>query len=128
MAKNLRRYQWSLFRWGLVLAWMAVIFWFSSRPVVVITLATDTGDFLIKKTAHIGEYTILCLLLWNALERKNRIQTAFLIGLLYAFSDELHQLFTPGRTGMLRDVLTFDTLGLFLGAVIADKLSRWKKR
>lgn len=118
-------------RWFLVIAWMVFIFSLSNGPVIA-TGQINLVDFVIKKTGHIGEYTILYLLLFHALE-KNRWQNAFLLGLIYAFSDELHQLLVPGRTGMLRDVLTFDTLGLLLGALIADQFSRrdkkrWKKR
>jgi VanZ family protein len=110
--------------WLLVVIWMAVIYWFSDQPVIPGS-QINTLDFIIKKTAHIGEYAILYLLLLNALGFK-QMQNAFLLGLAYAFTDELHQLFTPGRTGMLRDVLTFDTLGLLVGVVIAEKYKQWK--
>jgi VanZ family protein len=116
----------SLFKWLLVFAWMGVIFTFSNEPAIMAS-SVDQLDFLIKKSAHIFEYTILFLLLFNAL-KKNRLQNAFLLGLVYAFSDELHQLLVPGRTGMLRDVLTFDTIGLLFGGIIAGRFSSWKQK
>lgn len=114
-----------LWKWLPVVVWMGVIFSFSNHTTIS-TGQVHIVDFLIKKTAHIAEYATLYLLIFNALE-KNRLQKAFILALIYAFTDETHQLFTPGRTGMLRDVLTFDTIGLLIGALAANNLSRWKR-
>ena len=40
---------------------------------------------------------------------------AILLALLYATSDEIHQIFTPGRTPAVTDVL-LDTVGASVGA------------
>ena len=42
---------------------------------------------------------------------------AFLICVIYAISDEIHQLFVPGRAGQVRDVL-IDSAGSLLGIII----------
>ena len=73
----------------------------------------------IRKIAHMTEFGILFLLILipAALIIKKlslRACITLSITLLYAVSDEIHQLFVPGRSGMLRDVL----IDLF-GALIA---------
>ena len=40
-----------------------------------------------------------------------------MVGVLYAISDEIHQLFVPGRTGCILDV-GIDTLGIITGIII----------
>jgi VanZ family protein len=105
----------AIFSWFLVFIWAGVIFFLSSLPIIQDD-SFETLDFIVKKSAHVIEYAVLFLLLSNALKpSQKRFQNAFIIGLLYAFSDEIHQLFTPGRGGSLRDVLLFDNLGLILG-------------
>jgi VanZ family protein len=47
----------------------------------------------------------------------------FFTGVLYAVSDEIHQLFVPGRAGQIRDVL-IDACGVFVGIIIANRLLR----
>jgi VanZ family protein len=42
---------------------------------------------------------------------------ALILCCLYAFSDEFHQLFTPGRTASARDIL-IDTLAAFRGVAV----------
>ena len=68
-------------------------------------------DFVIKKTAHIGEYAILYFLLWRAI-KKGWI-TPLVLGLIYALSDEYHQSFVLGRTATLRDA-GFDLSGMLI--------------
>ena len=48
---------------------------------------------------------------------KNNIYIPIIICILYAISDEIHQLFVPGRSGQVSDVL-LDTLGAFTGIMI----------
>ena len=44
---------------------------------------------------------------------------ALSVGFLYAVSDEVHQIFVPGRAGQLRDVL-IDTTGVLLGIFLCS--------
>ncbi len=81
-------------------------------------------DFIIKKSAHILEYTVLFLLWFRALGNKNPFQ-AIIFSLIYAFTDEIHQLFVPGRTGRLRDV-GIDFVGMFISAILIVKFDLWK--
>ena len=107
--------------WLPVLIWASVIFFLSSQPII-----SDPGfeplDFVIKKGAHVTEYAILFLLLSRALKpRPNYLQTALMLGLCYAFTDEIHQMFTPGRGASLRDVLVFDFFGLILAYLFVGR-------
>lgn len=108
-----------IIKWLPAVLWAALIFYFSAQPVLEAS-ENSLLDFLIKKGAHVTEYAVLFFLITQAQTKKN-LRLAFLIGLFYAFTDETHQLFTPGRGGTLRDVLFFDTLGLSLGWLLLSK-------
>lgn len=81
--------------------------------------------FLVRKTAHFIEYAILGSLFFLNLKSwqkpKNSTSMNMLLSLifsfLYACTDELHQIFVPGRSAQFRDVL-IDTLGASFGALI----------
>lgn len=100
-----------------VLLWYCVIFWFSSRPDLP-SQAIDWLDFMIKKSAHVGEFAILSGLLYFAFWPKKSLVLP--LGLLAAFSDEIHQLYTAGRGAKLSDVL-IDSTGLLVGFFIIRK-------
>ncbi len=76
-------------------------------------------NLIIRKNAHAFEYCMLsiavCLILSEfGLKRKNAVIYAMFICLLYAVLDEFHQLYVPGRTSSVRDVL-IDFLGSIIG-------------
>ena len=76
-------------------------------------------QFPARKAAHMIEYAILGILIafpfWVSGSRKKGIFLySFLTGILYAASDEIHQLFVPGRAGQIRDVI-IDGIGVLLG-------------
>ena len=48
---------------------------------------------------------------------KKLVLLSVFLAFLYACSDEIHQLFVPGRSGQVSDVL-LDTLGSFTGIMI----------
>ena len=98
--------------WGPAVLWAVVIFAFSSVP----SLGTDLGvwDTVLRKCAHVTEYAILAVLLYRALGRE---LPAFLIGLAYAVTDEVHQEFVRGRHASPFDV-SMDAAGLALGLLL----------
>lgn len=106
-----------------VVIWMVLIFWVSSVPDLP-SNKVDVLDFIFKKSAHFIEYTILFLLWYRALGIKNPFK-AIVFSLIYAFSDEIHQLFVPGRTGNLRDV-GIDFSGMLIAAILIVKFDLWK--
>ena len=78
-------------------------------------------SFIVRKSAHFIEYTILGML-YGACFRSFGTERPFvwpvLSGTLYAVTDEVHQMFVPGRSCQLSDVL-IDAAGSALGAAIA---------
>lgn len=85
-----------------------MIFLFSSRSVIE-TTEIYWQDFIVKKTAHLTEFAILAILLYRALlsekvKKEKIIFWTLAFSIIYAFSDEFHQSFIPGREPRLRDV------------------------
>jgi VanZ family protein len=104
--------------WAPVVLWAAVIFAFSSVP----DLGTGLGtwDLVLRKLAHAAEFAVLGALLLRALVVE---RAALVLGIAYAASDELHQVFVPGRRGSVFDVL-IDAVGVALGVALWRRLGR----
>lgn len=76
-----------------------------------------------RKTAHVTLYFMLGLLcmtvlLQYALKMKMRFVTALGIAVGYAITDEIHQLFVPGRGALVSDVF-IDAFGALAGVLLA---------
>ena len=88
-------------------------------------------SFPVRKCAHLSEYAVLGALMtltaasWCRGGEETmrtgetpggtvRILPVLAAGFLYAVSDEIHQIFVPGRSGEPRDVL-IDTSGVLIG-------------
>ncbi len=88
-------------------------------------------SFPVRKCAHLSEYAVLGALMtltaasWIRGGEETmrtgetpggtvRILPVLAAGFLYAVSDEIHQIFVPGRSGEPRDVL-IDTSGVLIG-------------
>ncbi len=97
--------------WLPVVLWAGLIFVFSSVP----DLGTGLGgwDLVLRKLAHMAEYAVLGALLLRATDRSG---LAVALGTLYAVSDEVHQVFVPGRAGSPVDV-AIDAVGVALGVL-----------
>ena len=104
--------------WLPVVAWAGLIFTLSSIP----DLGTGLGDWdlLLRKLAHAAEFAVLGVLFLRAVERP---ALAFLLASAYAVSDEIHQIFVPGRLGSPLDVL-IDVAGVAVGIALALRLRR----
>ncbi len=139
-----RRIIWKIFSVTAVILWAIVIFRFSAQqgtessgisgricygivsaysdlfhrdlPEARIMAVAEKLQFPVRKGAHMSEYAMLALLLFNALcafgmpDGKMKYVLTLLFVAAYAASDEIHQLFIPGRAGSGRDVL-IDTAG-----------------
>ena len=119
----------------LVLIWMLLIFLMSSynanmsseqSGVIVNFIANilninnlELLSLIIRKQAHYTEYLILGLLLVNLLKdyHNKYLLISIIICILYATSDEIHQLFVPGRSCQFQDIL-IDTLGSITGTYL----------
>lgn len=95
-------------------------------------------EYPIRKTAHATEYAILGILVSgtfyvygiceHGIGRKKMLCYAWLLATAYAATDEFHQLFVPGRSGQVRDVI-LDSAGALAGALILCGVRQlWQKR
>lgn len=141
--------------WLPVLLWCALIFGFSSdagssrrtsrilRPILR-WLNPDISDEAIRrvqlgvrKTAHVGEYAVLALLVWRAKRKPVRDDRrpwnwreaglAFAFATAFALTDEYHQAWVPSREARVVDVLV-DSLGAALGLLALHTYGRWRGR
>lgn len=129
----------------LIIIWMIIVFTFSNEPaekssktsggitekVVEVIIKDnkkitqsqrDTIETLIRKCAHFGLYLIGGFLTVNfisttKIQGKSVFIYAIIFTFCYAVSDEVHQLFVPGRSGEVRDVL-IDTAGACIGVMM----------
>lgn len=77
-------------------------------------------EFPVRKMAHATEYAILGCLLTNlclSLSMKKASMWSWLMGSAYAATDEFHQLFVPGRSGQITDVM-IDSVGCLIGCLV----------
>lgn len=117
----------ALIHWLPLILWMVIIFLLSSQPKIV-RFEDKVTDFITGKIAHIIEYALLYILWFrtinNELTGKNwKLPLFFTV--IYAISDEIHQLFIPTREGKLRDVI-IDTVGALIGLWTLRKIPRYK--
>ena len=130
-------------RYTLAGLWMLAIFLFSHQPsgasdkqsgffvglLEPIAPITDTDilTFITRKSAHFILYFILGILVFHAVSasvpsRKKAALISAGIVLGYATLDEIHQLFVPGRSGEVRDVLLDTSAGILgIAAFVALK-------
>ena len=125
---------------SLLIIWMIFIFVMSSfsatestnQSSIIVTVISSTINIsnthlltvTIRKLAHLTEYFILGILTYNVFKNNYKsINLSIIVCLLYAISDEIHQIFIPGRTGQITDVL-IDTIGALIGIIILRKLNK----
>ena len=118
----------------LVITWMILIFIMSSfnsvessnQSGLIVNIIANMFNInninllslIIRKLAHFTEYFILGLLTYNMIHSYNKkAYLSVIICVLYAISDEIHQMFVPGRSCQIMD-MTIDTLGSLLGIYI----------
>lgn len=115
------------------LTWMAMIFYFSHQPAeqsaqlsggivsnLIEIFHLPVTEHLVRKAAHFSEYAVLGILVVNAVRMsvpKHFLWTSVLVCGLYSVTDELHQLFIPGRSCQFSDML-LDTAGSATGILL----------
>ena len=87
-------------------------------------LNSANSQFIVRKSAHIILFcflSILCFVVIYELKRNVKISTlaSFSITFIYACMDEIHQLFIPGRSGKINDVL-IDSIGVIMGLIFIN--------
>ena len=106
--------------WLPPLAWMAIIFAFSSQHGGGHLAGAEV---VLRKLGHVTGYLVLTLLLLRALRRAGvamAVPTALVAALAYAVSDEWHQSFVPGRSAAAQDV-AIDGIGIAVAALAATR-------
>lgn len=141
----------------ILLLWMGLIFYFSAQAapeseetsnlaaefiyriysfLLADNASLSRSEFMmrfiqpIRKLAHFSEFMILTVLIFiNVIEYQDEkiYLASFLLGSLYAVSDEIHQLFVENRFCSVYDML-IDSAGCLLGIAICHLIyERWKK-
>ena len=125
-----------------LLIWMGVVFWFSAENALE---SKDTSGFVMQKIlsvlnieiedtemlegylrtlAHFVLYLlggfIACILV-IVCNIKHKILSTSMFGLLYAIGDEIHQIYVPGRSFELKDIVV-DISGFLLGVLVVYAL------
>lgn len=89
------------------------------------------SNFIVRKSAHFIEYMVLGILFFkcffNGEKTKVVAFTAFLWGLGYSITDEIHQIFVSGRTAKLLDVL-IDSTGIAIGLLLISLFTFWRRK
>ena len=90
--------------------------------------AVQPYNHFIRKLAHFSEYALLGMLAFGALRVRGQhnAAVAWAFSALYACTDEFHQLFVHGRTGLITDVF-IDSAGALVGIaflILCDRLSQ----
>ncbi len=138
--------------WLPALLWYAVIFYFSAQTGAESTemsdaflehalhwdianslvILSDLLSILVRKGAHAFVYFVqtgLLLLPLRSLLASSKVRCAAALGAcaVLAALDEVHQLFVPGRSGKLSDVL-IDVLGGACFLLCLWLVKKWKSR
>lgn len=133
--------------WLALLVWMGVIFYFSHQSGDASMQLSDgildlfkslfqnfldyhTLSYIVRKIAHFTEYFILGLLIYHLVKQyrvisKTEIIWMILFCVIYAMSDEFHQVFIGGRSPKVFDVI-IDSLGSSLSILILQLLQKRK--
>lgn len=133
--------------WLALLVWMGVIFYFSHQSGDASMQLSDgildsfkslfqnfldyhTLSYIVRKIAHFTEYFILGLLIHHLVKQyrvisKTEIIWMILFCVIYAMSDEFHQVFIGGRSPKVFDVI-IDSLGSSLSILILQLLQKRK--
>jgi len=137
--------------WVFVVIWMIIIYYLSSQSAsesslvssgitdrvyqllsnVFKNIEVETLEAFIRNIAHFTLYFVLGFLLLNALhynnlDKRNNLIITLLVCVPYSISDEIHQIFVPGRAFQISDIV-IDILGSLTGIWGYQMLIRLKK-
>lgn len=119
----------------LILIWVFLVYGFSNQSGtessgisrMVAEFLFDSEELIekaepvIRKLAHFSEYAVGGILFYSLFStynftKRKRTLISEGLGIWYAILDEIHQLFVPGRSGNIIDVI-IDSLGVMFGIV-----------
>lgn len=135
----------------LVVLWMSTVFFFSEQngdessnvsnetTKIIVQFSNKNSDSLverlnpyIRKLAHYSLYTVGGILIYLFFKtfkiyKSKQILYSFIFGFLYACSDEIHQMFVPHRSAMVKDVV-IDSFGVLTGIILLFVLDKVKNK
>lgn len=138
----------------LAILWMAFIFYMSNQPSTVSSAQSsgfieytsnlpligniisklvdiNIATIVVRKSAHMFSYFLLCILIFISIYNQNQngkcLLISFIISVIYACTDEFHQLFIPGRSGEIKDII-IDSMGALISIIIINIFVKSKKR
>ena len=119
--------------WASVVMWMGVIFCLSAQASdesaqlsggllakISELFGAIISEHMLRKLAHMLEYSLLgalCVTAFRASSADYSPVLAFLLCVFYSVTDETHQLFVPGRSGSVYDMLV-DSSGALIGIAV----------
>lgn len=93
-------------------------------------LIVEPFQFIVRKAAHFSVFALLGLSFYKSAKHtfrntslKFKLLVSSALSLIYAVSDEIHQIFVPGRAGRLTDVL-IDFVGSVCGVTVVVLLEK----
>lgn len=128
----------NLIYWGLVILWCFMIYQITASPAATSESTTsflksfplpptaiDIINYCIRKAAHVTLFGILAALILLAMGvHKYASRTAWLLATFYGATDEIHQLYAPGRTSSIIDV-GIDSFGALAGIITFMLMRKW---
>ena len=93
----------------------------------------ENSQFFIRKLAHFSIYTLagFCIIGFfstlKKIKKKNIVYLTLIIGILYAISDEIHQMYSDGRTPKFLDII-IDSIGILCGIIIFYGIQKMIKK
>ena len=122
----------------LLIIWLIIIFYLSNQTgsisssestklVSYVLVDQEIINILhnpLREAMHFVEYFILGFLLYNTLTLY-KVKKAFIYSIIFSFiyiiSDEIHQIFIPGRAFEMLDII-LDSLGSFIAIIITKRI------
>lgn len=140
----------------MTLVWMSLIFYFSSQPGSISSVQSDGVKdlilkgfssssevfnyinnsgfimFVIRKSAHMFLYFVLSILVYLLSKSMTNeftisVKISMFVSIIYAATDEIHQLYVVGRSGQLKDVW-IDSIGVFVGIIFISIIYIYKTK
>lgn len=107
----------TLVNWLPAIVWMLAIFVLSATPADTLNNA-GLGSDPIHIDGHFALFLILCITYYKATKS---VLKSLILTIIFAFTDEFHQRFTPGRSSSMFDIY-IDTIGALISVLLLWKL------
>lgn len=107
--------------------WAGLIFFLSAQSTLP-GASYPLLDYIFKQGAHVFVYAVLHFLVWRAIKitsspshgQAKLFLLPIFLAAIYAFTDELHQSFIPGREATLTDI-GFDLAGIAISHYLTHR-------